>query len=298
MKIDSRDLRYFEAIAELGHLRKASEQLHLSQPALSKCIKRLETSVGAPLFSRVGRGIQLTAVGEVLLKQARRLNLMTLSALREVQEFASGDSGLVRLGCGPVIAESLMPGFCAQLRRDLPGIRLTITMGMNYRLREGLRQGQLDVILGLVPEHDDEFEMHPLMDDTVVVAACPGHPLFARSKVDIEDLLDYGWVLPIAEVASRVWLDRQFSQRGLPLPRAQIEVNATPMMLPMIARSSLLCFVSRHTLARQSQQPVPPLRELAIPATTLQRKLGLTLVRTAISPAVRRVVELLREQPI
>ncbi|MHC1479380.1 LysR family transcriptional regulator [Frateuria aurantia] len=294
MKIDSRDLRYFETIAELGHLRKASDQLHLSQPALSKCIKRLESSVGAPLFERIGRGIQLTAVGEVLLRQARRLNLMTTAALREVQDFACGASGVVRIGCGPIIAESLMPGLCERVLEQMPGIRLTITLGMNYFLRDELRQGNIDFVLGLVPEADSEFELHPLMDDTVVVAASPAHPLFRQSTVGIHDLLDYQWVLPVAEVASRAWLDRQFRTRGLPLPKAQIEVNATPMMLGTIAHTSLLCFVSRLSLARLGPSSATPLMEIPVAETTLQRKLGLTLLHAPLSPAVERVVELLR----
>lgn len=292
MQIDSRDLRYFETIAELGHLRRASDQLHRSQPALSKCIKRLEEVVGAPLFERVGRGIQLTAVGDVLLQQARKLNRMTEGALREVQEFATGEAGLVRIGCGPVMVESMMPGICELVTQHMPGVRLSITMGMNYFLRDELRQGNIDVIFGLVPDADTEFRMHALMDDTVVVAASREHPLFRKRKLDIADLVDYQWVLPIPAVASRLWLDQQFADRDLPLPTAQIEVNTIPMLLTTIARRNLLCFVSRHTLAKQTQ--TPRIDEMAIPATTLQRKLGVTLMHSSLSPAVRKFVELLR----
>lgn len=292
MQIDSRDLRYFETIAELGHLRQASDELHRSQPALSKCIKRLEQAVGAPLFERVGRNIQLSAVGEALLQQARKLNRMTESALREVQEFASGEAGLVRIGCGPVMAESLMPGICELITRQMPGVRLTITMGMNYYLRDELRQGNIDVIFGLVPDADTEFRMHALMDDTVVVAASRAHPLFAKRKLKIEDLVDAQWVLPIPAVASRLWLDQQFRERNLPLPTAQIEVNTIPMLLTMIAKSNLLCFVSRHTLAKQTN--TPRLEELRLDTLTMQRKLGVTLMHSSLSPAVQRFVELLQ----
>jgi len=291
MPIDLRDLRYFETIAELGHVRKASEQLHLSQPALSKCIRRLEEILGVPLFERAGRGIQLTAVGEVLLQQARKLNNITENSLREVSEFARGETGLVRIGCGPVMAESLMPSICELAMRYMPRVRLQITLGMNYFLRDQLRQGNLDLIFGLVPEADAEFVMRPLMDDTVVVAASRAHPLFRKRKVNIGDLLDYQWVLPIHAVASRQWLDEAFRSRGLGLPQAQIEANTIPLLLTMIAKSVLLCFVSRHTLAYQLH--TPRLEELKIDATTMQRKLGLSMMHGSLSPAVARFVDLL-----
>ncbi|WP_332846518.1 LysR family transcriptional regulator [Pseudomonas lactucae] len=296
MQIDLRDLRYFEKIAELGHVRKAAEQLHLSQPALSKCIRRLEDILGAPLFERAGRGIQLTAVGQVLLRQARKLNNLTEHALQEVSEFAKGETGIVRVGCGPVMAESLMPNICELAMQQMPRVRLQITLGMNYFLREQLRQGNLDLILGLVSESDDEFVMHPLMDDTVVVAASPAHPLFRKQRVVIEDLLAYRWLLPIHAVASRQWLDEAFRSRGMVLPQAQIETNTIPLLLTTVAKSLLLCFVSRHTLSFQPN--TPRLEELKIDATTLQRKLGLSMMPGSSSPSVGRFVNLLSEHAL
>ena len=71
--MDLRDLRYFEVIANLEHVGKASEQLHRTQPALTGCIRRLEEECGAPLFEKAGRGIRLTAAGRVLLKWAQRM---------------------------------------------------------------------------------------------------------------------------------------------------------------------------------------------------------------------------------
>ena len=70
--MDLRDLRYFETIAELEHIGRATERLHRSQPALTTSVRRLEEAVGAPLFEKAGRGIRLTPAGKVLLKWAQR----------------------------------------------------------------------------------------------------------------------------------------------------------------------------------------------------------------------------------
>src|SRR5678815_1628178 len=75
IQLDLRDLRYFETIAELGHLGRAAERLSLTQPALTRCVRRLEESFGTELFERVGRGIRLTSAGDALLTRARRLHV-------------------------------------------------------------------------------------------------------------------------------------------------------------------------------------------------------------------------------
>ena len=74
-QLDLRDLRYFETIAELGHLGQAAKRVHRTQPALTSCVRRLEAAFGTPLFERVGRGIRLTPAGALLLARAQRLRL-------------------------------------------------------------------------------------------------------------------------------------------------------------------------------------------------------------------------------
>jgi DNA-binding transcriptional LysR family regulator len=295
MELDLRDLRYFQTIAELGSLGRAATHLGRSQPALTKCIRRLELSLEATLFERKGRGLKLTPVGEMLLTQARRLRGAADSSAREVQEFARGSVGRVRLGCGPITAETLLSSVCHIILTQGSGITLEITIGMNFDLREQLRRGALDLIIGLVQEHDnnEDYIAHPMIDDVVVVSAAETHPVFANPEPKLEDLLRYSWVLPITQVASRKWLDSVFASRGLPPPRAQIEANSIPMLPATIAGTELLYFVSRHTLARRAAEG---LKEVRLEATTLRRQLGLIYPRSPLVPAVSRTIELLRRE--
>jgi DNA-binding transcriptional LysR family regulator len=82
--MDLRDLRYFEAIAELQHVGRASAKLHRTQPALTSSVRRLEEDCGVVLFERAGRGIRLTAAGKVLLKWAQRMRFDVEDAKREI----------------------------------------------------------------------------------------------------------------------------------------------------------------------------------------------------------------------
>src|SRR6185437_8541527 len=110
--MDLRDLAYFEVIADLGHMGRAGDKLGRTQPALTKCIQRLEEIVGADLFERTGRGIKLTPVGEILLSRARRMRETMEESLREVTDFAAGAAGHVSIGCGATMGEYLLPQIC------------------------------------------------------------------------------------------------------------------------------------------------------------------------------------------
>ena len=113
--MDTRDLRYFIAAAESGHFRQAAERVGRSQPALSKCIRRLETEIGARLFEPAGRGIRLTDVGQALLTRARLLVVGMQATVREMADMAQGVAGHIRIGSGPTTAEWLLPGLCRRL---------------------------------------------------------------------------------------------------------------------------------------------------------------------------------------
>ncbi|MDW5444207.1 LysR family transcriptional regulator [Polaromonas sp. SM01] len=294
MNINLRDLGYFEVVAELGHLGQAAERLGRSQPALSKCMQRLEASFGAPLFSRAGRGIQLTAVGEVLLARARLLRGASEEALREVSDFAQGHAGHVRIGSGPIAADHVLPTLCQLLLSEAPSTTIDITVGPSMALREQLREGNIDLLIGLVPTPDALFQTHPLFEDAAVVATSPDHPVFALPQITLQALLAYGWALPAASIPSRQWLDAVFQSRGLALPRVQISANSIPLLPALIRRTGLLSFVSRRTLGRGSHGV---LKEVPLPETTLQRTLGVTYRRDGyLSPAARRLLSLLQSR--
>lgn len=294
MNVNLRDLGYFEVVAELGHLGQAAERLGRSQPALSKCMQRLEESFGAPLFNRAGRGIQLTAVGEVLLARARLLRSASEEALREVSDFAQGNAGHVRIGSGPIAADHVLPTLCQLLLSEAPGTTIDITVGPSMALREQLREGSIDLLIGLVPAPDALFQTHSLFEDAVVVAASPEHPVFALPQITLPALLAYGWALPAASIPSRQWLDAVFQSSGLPLPRVQISANSIPLLPALIRRTGLLSFVSRRTLSSGSHGA---LKEVPLLDTTLQRTLGVTYRRDGyLSPAARRLLSLLQSR--
>lgn len=295
MDIQLRDLKYFEAVADAGHLGQAADKLGRTQPALTKAVQRLEEAFGSALFERRGRGIQLTAVGEVLLARARLLRGATEEALREVSDFAKGNAGHVRIGSGPIAADHVLPEVCNLLLAEAADTRIDITVAPSMALRERLREGGIDLLIGLMPENDPAFVTHSIVEDVVVVAASPQHPVFGMPRVTLKSLLQWRWVLPADPIPSRQWLDAAFQSRGLPLPTVQVNANSIPLLPRLISRTEMLSFLSRHTLGAPGREGT--LREVPLKETTLRRRLGVTYRKEGyLSPAARRLVTLLRSE--
>jgi DNA-binding transcriptional LysR family regulator len=292
MEINLRDLRYFEVLADLQHLGRAAERLGRSQPALTKCVDRLEAIVGSPLFERTGRGIRLTRVGEVPRSRARMLRDNAHEVMREVSDFAGGRSGHVRLASGPIAADHLLPELCQLALAECPDLTVEIVIGPTSTLRDQLKDGGIDILIGLTAAGDPDLVTVPIVNDVVVVAARRGHAVFRRKKATLESLLEFAWALPGPAVPSCQWLDSVFVANGLSRPRVQIETSSLPLLPRMIAQTDLLSFVSRHTLALHHGRM---LRELPLAATTLSRTLGATYRKDGyLSPAAEHVLTLFR----
>ena len=291
-QLDLRDLGYFEVIAETGHLGRAARRLHRTQPALTSCVRRLEETVGTPLFERVGRGIRLTPAGHALMTRARLLRIASEDALREIGELGRGVSGMIRIGVVPTVATFVLPTATREFLAEAPAVAIKAIIGQSDVLMAALRSGDLDLIVSFAPPKElGEFTHHALFEDEVVVVASRAHPIH-RKRVRMKDLLDYQWVLAPPGVATRDWLDHAFVAQGLPRPRVQIETNILLMLPSLIEKNNLLSFLSRRHGGRGS-----PLREVPLRQTTMHRKFVLTYRREGyLSPAAARFAELLQKR--
>ena len=290
-QLDLRDLRYFETIAETGHVGRAAKQLFRTQPALTGAVRRLEETLGTALFERAGRGIRLTAAGEALKVRARALRIATEEAVHEVKDLGKGLAGLVRIGTVPTVARFLLPPLCREFLKEAPNVAFKTVIGHDDVLRSALKAGDLDVVVSFIAQSDAELESHSILEDECVVVASRNHRIF-RKRPRLKDLLDYRWVLGGKTVATRVWLEHAFTSRGLPAPRVQIETNLILLLPALIEENQLLSFVSRRHLGRSST-----LREVKLRETTMHRNFALSYRKGSyLSPASLRVAALLRNR--
>lgn len=288
--MDFRDLKYFEVIATEGNLGRAAERLHRTQPALTKCIDRLEEDLGTALFEKDGRGMRLTAAGHILVKRTRQMAIMVEDTAREMQDHAGGLQGTVRIGCVPTLAEHLLPGVFGQLLAEAPAITVNLDVGMNDNLLAHLRDGEIDLVIGPMLDADADIVCEQIAEDTMVVMASEDHPVF-DAPCSLAGLLDYKWMLPATTVASRQWLDQTFGRHGLPRPQVQIESNVLNSILPVLEKTQLLGFVSRLNLVAGKAR----VREVALTEIQMQRRMGLTYRRNGyLSPVAVRIADIVR----
>lgn len=291
--MDLRDLRYFETIAELQHLGRASARLHRTQPALTSSIRRLEADCGAALFEKSGRGIRLTEAGRVLLKWAQRMRFDEEDARRELQAIGAGLTGHVRIGIVPTAAQFLLPAVARRLLQEAPEVTLRTVVGLIDTLKPLLRAGELDLMVGTESADEPGWISKKLAEDVIVVAASDRHPVF-RTQPTLKDLTAYAWALQPPGAPTRDWLDHTFDRLRLPRPRVQVETTMLLVLPTLIVQTGLLSFISRHHL--QGQARIPGLQEVPVKGAAMRRRLVVTYRDNAfLSPAARRLLELFEQ---
>ncbi|MBK5968072.1 MULTISPECIES: LysR substrate-binding domain-containing protein [Thiorhodovibrio] len=183
-----RDLSYIVAVAETRHFGRAAERCFVSQPTLSGQVKKLEEELGVTIFERSNRSVDITAVGEDILRHARRL-LEQSDAIEQVARAAQDPlAGPLRVGAIPTLSPYLMPQLLAPLRQQYPQLKLILREEVTDALLLRLRRHELDALLLATPAEDADLDQIPLFDEPFWLAHPPGHPLAAKPKITDADL--------------------------------------------------------------------------------------------------------------
>lgn len=169
MAMEFDDLRSFLILAEQLHFRRAAELLHVSQPALSKQIHRLEDRLGGALLIRRSRGVHLTSAGEVLLQHARQVIEESESAERATRLALKGQAGSLRIGFGsPVISRGL-PDLIIRFRKRYPDVDLTVRNMSSSDQIEALVNRKIDVGFVRLPVRSDNIETEPIVKERLMI---------------------------------------------------------------------------------------------------------------------------------
>lgn len=194
--MELRQLRYFIALAETGNFHRAAERLHISQPPLTVAIRKLEMELGAPLFDRGPRGVQLTAAGAAAL-EAARATLAQAERFREaVREGAGGQRGRLRVGFVGSAAFELLPRIVPAFRRRFPLIDVRLDERTSVDIVRALQAGELDVGLVRLPLLEVAHVDTRVIDRDELHAAVPEASPFARAgTVPLEALANEPFIL-------------------------------------------------------------------------------------------------------
>jgi len=288
------DLNYFLAVAETGHVGRASEQLGQTQPALTKGVQRLERELNLQLFERTPKGMVLTTVGQAFFQRAREVRFAMDQAVREANDLHLGKVGMLRVGVPPNYAD-YFGTTCALLLQQRPAARVQVTIGLNDRLFSALRLGDLDLCISAQQTPSDpDFDQQALFSDNLHVIAREGHPLFLQPRLQLADLARASWLLPGGKVVARRTIDARFIENGLPPPNVVVESSSTSFsMVSMVRATDLLTVATESSMKRPESRGLRaiPLREASWP-----RRMGITTRRGSyLSPLALRFIEMLHQ---
>jgi DNA-binding transcriptional LysR family regulator len=194
-------LKVFCEVASHGSFTKAAETLGYAQPSISHHIAQLERELGAQLFERQPRRLQLTDAGQVFLDYARPVLIQLADAQREVAETIRSGGGRLRVAAFPTASATLMPAAAGPFRASRPNVELSLTEVDPPLALPGLIDGDFDLALVydypmLGTARDPAVELEPLFGDAMAVALPAGHRLADRPAIAIEELSREPWVTP------------------------------------------------------------------------------------------------------
>lgn len=268
--MDIQTLQAFIAVADTGSFSQAATRLHLTQPAVSKRVAVLETSLDVRLFDRIGRSVQLTEAGRTLLPRARRILLELEDSRRALSRLGTQVSGPLCIGTSHHIGLHRLPPLLREYCRRYPLVELDIAFLASESACEAVEHGELELAVITLPNAPPPaLRSQPLWIDPLAVVVAQDHPLAQRTQIEAAELGHEPCILPPADTYTRQLIEAAWG--------ASLHPRLSPRdmeSIRMLVGIGMGWGVIPHTLLDQ-----PGLTVLTVPGVTLQRQLGVVLHR-------------------
>jgi len=240
-----RQLSAFHAVARLGSVSRAASELYLTQPAVSIQLKLLEESAGTPLLQREGRGVRLTAAGDLMASYAGRILDLWRDVGDEMATLRGVFSGTLRVGA-VTTAEYLLPPLLVSFANEHPNVKVKLRVGNRDEIVRMLAAQEVDlVIMGRPPGElktvATAFAKHPM-----AFIASPRHPLMAQRRLTLADLEGASLLARERGSGTRTTLERLFKDEAITL-RIGSELSSNEAIKQMCVAGFGVAFLSLHT---------------------------------------------------
>lgn len=211
--MEIRQLRYFVAMAQAGSLMKASEQLHIAQPALSVHLSNLEAELGVKLVERSNRGIKLTEEGENLLERAKHMLSFHDQTVQSLAKPKAATNGRITLGLPSTLPGLIAPALYASFARDLPDVTVYMMDASTAALYEWINAGRLDIAILCGPPEHLQLECEHLYVEDLCLVGSPALPGFGE-EIDFDDMLSLKVAMPCTSSSWRRVMDIAAAENG------------------------------------------------------------------------------------
>ncbi len=271
-------LNCFIAVVEEGSVSKAAIRLNMTQPPLSMLIQKLEDDLQVVLFERHKKRLHITEAGELLYERAIELLQASENIIREVSEVSKGKKGTVRIGTSSSANVTFLPSLIATLQEELPGLTIEVREGKYTDMVRELRQQEIDFAFVRNTDHHEDIVSVELMQEALLLAIPPNHPLQQQQVIRMKDLKDEPFLmqrttqgLNISHTVSEACQIAGFE------PRIVYQGTTSFPILFMVQQGAGLAFIPESFLLFHQQMRLPTLRK--IEDATLITKQSLLLLK-------------------
>ena len=296
LRMKLHDLHVLLAVIQAGSMSKAAAILNTTQPAISRSIAELETTIGVRLLDRTPQGVAPTESGRALLDGGVAAFDDLRQAVKNIEFLADPTAGEVRVGSTPLLAASFVSAVTDRLSRRYPRMVFRLVTGYVETLHRELSERNVDLLIArrFGPIADERLSFEFLFDDPSVVVAGAQSPWVRRRRIEFADLVNELWVLPppgsgIASLAMEA-----FRASALGYPRTTVVTDSPQVRMSLLATGRFVTILPSSALTfptRRSELKILPveLPEIRVPNGIV------TLKNRALSPVARLFIEHARD---
>ncbi|WP_342363795.1 LysR family transcriptional regulator [Terrarubrum flagellatum] len=274
MTFNQRELAAFLAVARSGGVGAAARTLSLTQPAITRSLKRLEQQLGVALFVRHSTGMEMTPFGRALAPYAEMLESETQRVVEEIRVLNGAAAGLARIGIVPSVSANLLPLAIERVLAASPGVQVRVIETTGDQLTSSLIRGEIDfAIIGLPSDPVDEHVLaSPLMEDEICIIARAKHPLTEDRRLRLPALRESAWAMPEKGNVIREGFDAIFRRAKLQAPKVAVTTNSVHALKSIAASTNFLTMLARVSIQMEEQAGI--LAPLPLAEGRWRRQLG------------------------
>lgn len=289
-------LRALIAVTENHSFSVASRQLALSQSSLHRAGRELEELLGITLFEKARSSIMPTRAAEQLSRSAKLAFGEIEQGYYEISALQSREVGKIIIGSMPLARTSILPDVINRFTLSHPDMGLDVVDAPYNDLLFHLRNGDLDLLIGALrfPPPADDIVQEELISPPLAIVGRKDHPLHQAQSLELEQLVDYGWVVPRKGTPTRAFFDTLFTDKGLPTPRRLVETSSQILIRTLLSGSDRLTLISTHQVEQELRQNI--LSVIPYDLSHTRRPIGITLRRDwHPTPTQKHFLDLLKE---
>ncbi len=220
--MEDHKLKVFCAVAETKSFSKASELIHLTQPAVSLQIQAMEELYETRLFDRSGNTINLTPAGEILYKRAKEILALYAEAQKNISEITGAIKGSLSIGASSTIGNYLLPSIISAFKKKIPQVNISLVVGNTKNITEKLNAGEIDIALVEGDVSKQRFAVETLISDELVVIMSPAHPWVERRNIPGIELTKEPIILREEGSGTRQIIQKRLEEHGVRLDSLKV----------------------------------------------------------------------------